>query len=206
MSVKRLRQRIRFLKYKIIGFAKKWRIEYPIRFIGKVSLGSNISIGKYSYIVSGTIGPGTQIGRYCSIAQNVYIGTLNHPITWLSTSTFQYSGAFADTVGHSIKDDVNTKAVVIGNDVWIGVNVIIKNGVKIDDGSIIGAGAIVTKDVPPYAIVGGNPARIIKYRFKDEIIKELLEIKWWEYDEKILWQLPFNNIQKCIEILKQKGK
>ena len=91
------------------------------------------------------------------------------------------------------------KKVSIGNDVWIGCNAIIKKGIKIGNGAVIGAGSVVTKDVPAYAIVVGNPGKIIKYRFEDSIIKELKEIKWWNWSiEEIT--------KKSNEILSLKGK
>lgn len=99
----------------------------------------------------------------------------------------------------------NYAPVRIGNDVWIGDNVIIKNGVKIGDGAVVGLGAVVTKDVPPYAVVAGVPAKIIKYRFSDEIISELLELEWWNLEEDVIRQIPYDNIEKAIEFIKCKG-
>lgn len=91
---------------------------------------------------------------------------------------------------------------VIGNDVYIGTNVVILSGVTIGDGAVIGAGAIVTKDVPPFAIVVGCPAKILKYRFNDNIINELLNLKWWNLDTKDLINLDLTNVKDCIEKLK----
>ena len=92
----------------------------------------------------------------------------------------------------------------IGNDVWIGTNAIVMDGVKINDGAIIGAGAIVTKEIPPYAIAVGVPAKVIKYRFSQEIIDKLMELRWWDYPEDfIVNELPFDDIEKCIEILEK---
>ena len=94
--------------------------------------------------------------------------------------------------------------VHIGNDVWIGSGVFIKNGITIGDGAIVGAHAVVTKDVPPYAIVCGNPARIIRYRLSDDIIKQLLELKWWNLPDDIIKQIPYDDVYKAIEFLKSK--
>ena len=96
-----------------------------------------------------------------------------------------------------------SKPTKIGNDVWIGANAIIQSGVTIGDGAIIGSGAVVTKDVPPYAIVVGVPAKILKYRFNKEQIKELLQLKWWNLPFDKIKNLPFNNINKVIQILKR---
>ena len=105
------------------------------------------------------------------------------------------------TISHN-ECNRNLPPVIIGNDVWIGDGVKIKNGVTIGDGAIIGACALVIKDVPPYAIVGGVPAKIIKYRFKKNIIKELLKLKWWDLDVEIIKQIPYDNIEEAISFIK----
>lgn len=143
----------------------------------------------------------TIIGKFCSIGENVAIGPSQHPLNWLSTHPFQYNLSFNVVTDKNLKS-FSFKPVVIGNDVWIGNNAIIMDGIKVGDGSIIGANSVVTKDVPPYAIVGGVPAKIIKYRFSEDIIKELLELKWWNLDDKEIAKLPFDNIEKCIKQLK----
>lgn len=92
---------------------------------------------------------------------------------------------------------------IIGNDVWVGANVIIARGVKIGDGAIIGANSLVINDVPPYAIVGGSPAKVLKYRFSEEIIQDLLALQWWNYPLDILKNRPTNNIVDMIDYLKE---
>lgn len=136
--------------------------------------GSYIS-GPYAYV------DGAKIGKYTSIARFATIGVKDHNYNWVTTSpiiTSEKYGFISKNIDIPQKTDV-----VIGNDVWIGMFAIINRGVKIGDGAVIAAGAIVTKDVPPYAIVGGNPAKIIKYRFSEDIIDKLLKIKWWNWDE-----------------------
>ena len=91
----------------------------------------------------------------------------------------------------------------IGNDVWIGRNAVIKDGVTVGDGAIIGTSAVVTKDVPPYAIVVGVPARIIRYRFSPEIIEALLELRWWDLPLEKIQHLPFNDVPRCVEELRK---
>ncbi len=138
-----------------------------------------IEVGKYSYgcFEPVNIRPMTKIGRYCSIGKGVKIFNANHPIRHKSLHPFFY-----DPVFNIVKKEIlNRRWVTIGNDVWIGANAIITPSVEsIGDGAIIGTGAIVTKDVPNFAIVAGNPAKIIKYRFDDKTIKTLLAEKWWK--------------------------
>jgi len=146
---------------------------------------------------------GSKIGNFCSIAENLqFIVRGSHMINWVTTYPFQVLW----------KMDVPLNAlpphspIIIGNDVWIAANVKIKQGVTIGDGAVLATESFITKDVPPYALVGGNPARIIKYRFTEQQIKDLLEIKWWDWeDEKIKKVVPLlvsNNIDEFIRIAK----
>lgn len=165
-------------------------------------------LGDFSYVSPGCYAVNRQscIGKYCSIGTNVQIGVSQHPTNWLSTSPVFYFKHLLDFPSDGVEGYAENnliKPVIIGNDVWIGFNAIIMDGVKIGDGAIIGAQAVVTKDVPPYAIVGGVPARVIRYRFDQETIKALLELKWWDKDPKFLANLPFTDIQSTIRILKE---
>ena len=139
-----------------------------------------IDIGIYTYggcFVFGHVDPYTTIGRYASIAQNIRIFNRNHPMEFKSMHGF----FFNSKLGYCDNDLVEYNPIKIGNDVWIGYNSLILPSVSvIGDGAVVGAGSIVTHDIPPYAIVAGNPARIIRYRFQKEVIKELLASKWWE--------------------------
>jgi acetyltransferase-like isoleucine patch superfamily enzyme len=144
----------------------------------------NISIGIATYggiFNISNINAKTVIGNYCSIAPNVYIYNRNHPKQFVSTHPFLYNSNLKIVDN----DMIEFKEKVIGNDVWIGQNAIILPSVsKIGDGSIIAAGAVVTKDVPDYAIVAGIPAKVVSYRFNNEDIKYLKKIKWWNWDLK----------------------
>lgn len=144
---------------------------------------SNVNVGDYSYISKGSDINNCKIGRYCSIAPYVKIGFGIHPTNYLSTSPIFYNNnnVFGFSINHD-KEFKEFKETNIGNDVWIGLNAIIIDGIKIGDGSIIGAGAVVTKDVEPYSIVGGVPAKLIRYRFNEEKIKRLLDTRWWDYE------------------------
>ncbi|MCC0650252.1 CatB-related O-acetyltransferase [Clostridioides sp. ZZV15-6598] len=129
------------------------------------------------------------IGKFCSIAcKTKFLMTSgNHTMKSLSTYTFPiFYEKWGLDINHITDAWDNKGDIVIGNDVWIGYDAIIMSGVKIGDGAIIGTRAVVTNDVPPYSIVGGIPAKIIKKRFNDDIISKLLKIKWWDWSyEKI---------------------
>jgi acetyltransferase-like isoleucine patch superfamily enzyme len=140
-------------------------------------------IGAFSYVSDNSTILNTKVGKFCSIAAHLNIGLAEHPIYTISTSPIFYSKT--NFFGVNLVEETKFqefKKSEIGNDVWIGFNVFIKAGIKIGNGSIIAAGSIVTKDVEPYSIVGGNPARFIRYRFSPEVINFLEELHWWDLD------------------------
>lgn len=144
-------------------------------------------INDYSYINLFANINNTNIGKFCSISINFKSGMGFHPKNFISSSPYFYSKKNALKRSIATKNFFNEyKQVNIENDVWIGADVIIMDGVNIGNGAIIAAKSVVTKDVPDYAIVGGVPAKIIKYRFSEEIIEELKKICWWDWsDEKL---------------------
>ena len=146
----------------------------------------NVSMDRYSYIGQSGVLSNVQIGQFCSIGGYGQIGGGMHPTDMVSTSPCFLSGK--STAGHNFaKIQYKTsETVVIGNDVWIGVGVYIKAGVHIGNGAIIGAHSVVTRDVEPYSIVAGVPAKEIRKRFDDATIKKLLELKWWDWKEEKL--------------------
>ncbi|NLN32975.1 MAG: CatB-related O-acetyltransferase [Flavobacteriaceae bacterium] len=146
--------------------------------------GQIISKGRESYhngnlVVKGSGGV-LEIGSYCAIGADVKIILSNHDV---SNVCMQYT-FYRKNFGVNINNSKESLVTIIENDVWIGDNVIILPGVKIGTGAVLGAAAVVTKDVEPYAIVGGNPAKLIRKRFSDDRIKELLDSKWWEWDDE----------------------
>jgi acetyltransferase-like isoleucine patch superfamily enzyme len=142
----------------------------------------NSSIGNYSSIGRYTKIQNTIIGKFCSISWDVTIGARNHSYRKLSTHAFPY----AKRIKLSRVDQINYENTTIGNDVWIGCNSVILPGLTISDGSVIGAGSVVTKSTPPYSISVGNPAKIIKYRFEDKLISDILDLQWWNLSNDFL--------------------
>jgi len=165
-------------------------------------------IGFNSYVGSGfeASNKETTVGKYCSIARNVWLGPSQHPVDFLSTHPMIY---LEMPYGPNLPPECRAKyeeeclPCHIGNDVWIGLNAVIKDGVTVGDGAIVATGAVVTKDVPPYAIVGGVPAKVIRYRFSPEIIQALLELKWWDLPVEKLKGLPFDDVPRCVEELRK---
>jgi len=150
------------------------------------------SLGEYSYLGKRSVVQNAVIGRYCSIASEVFIGMGAHPVEQFSTSPLFYRRR--NTFGlEVVKEDLDFEEyapIEIGNDVWIGTRAMIMDGVTIGHGAIVAANAVVTKDVPPYAIVGGVPAKLIRYRFAPERIEELLTSEWWTHTpEQVLEQM-----------------
>jgi virginiamycin A acetyltransferase len=155
----------------------------------------NIDIGKYTYDVEHLLKKNLRvesIGSFCSIAEGVTFSGVNHPLDRITThpSTYRSRFKFIDTDKTDVQVNPNkNKKVIIGNDVWIGTKSLILPSTKIGDGAIIAAGSVITKDVEPYSIVGGVPAKLIRYRFKKETIEILLKSKWWTMEDNDIREL-----------------
>lgn len=172
----------------------------------------SIHLGAFSYQVSGYCFA-ARIGRYCSFGEDVQIGRQNHPTTWVSTSPAFYIGdrlfdldkGFDGSEGyHTYKFDFKgpatlAKVTTIGNDVWIGHGAYIAAGVTIGDGAIVGANSVVTRDVPAYGVVAGNPAVLKKMRVSSMLITPLMRVKWWQYAP---WQMDHLDPTNILEFIK----
>ena len=145
---------------------------------------NNAELGDYSYLGPRCMVGDATIGKFCAIAAEVRIGAPNHPMDRPSMHRFSYCPEYYSA--DAVRDDAffdrrKQDRAVIGNDVWIGHGVIVLPGVKVGDGAVLAAGAVVTKDVPPYTIVGGVPAKIIRERFSQPIAEQLAAIAWWDW-------------------------
>lgn len=155
---------------------------------GRIELDPRVSVGRFTYgVAENTVllfreDDRVAIGNYCSIAYGVTI-VASGEHNYSAVANYPFSARFE---GDEITDTFTKGPVRIGNDVWIGARATILSGVTVGDGAVIAAGAVVTKHVPPYAIVGGVPARVIKHRFPPETIAQLMRISWWEWPPEVV--------------------
>ena len=153
---------------------------------------------EFSYLGSNSVVMHSDIGKFCSLSWGITIGPANHDYDYITSHDFLYNDFYKIKPENEqpIYDRFNERTK-IGNDVWIGTNSTILNGLSIGNGVVVGANAIVTKDIPPYAIVVGNPGKIVGYRFSDDIISQLLELEWWH--------LPRETISENFQLFKSKN-
>ena len=181
----------------------QFKAEAPVEIRPGVLAEHPVSVGAYSYISEGTrLSVPTTIGRYCSIAHNCDIGGTEHPTGWVTSHPFAWARLPLDhwpAMNTARKTPFNClEPIAIGHDVWIGTRAFVRNGVTIGTGSVIGAHAVVTKDVPSYAIVAGNPARVVRYRFPPSIIRRLLASQWWRLDVAALNHFPITDVERFL--------
>lgn len=157
--------------------------------VGDFNYFENVYLGHYSYTGQFTILQNVHVLNFSNIAAHVRIGATDHPMERVTMHHITYRRVM---YGLDTKDDTlflearKKRITTIGHDTWIGHGAIIKPGLTIGHGSVIGSGSVVTKDVPNYAIVVGNPAKVIRYRFSEHIVKQLLDIAWWNWDDTII--------------------
>jgi chloramphenicol O-acetyltransferase type B len=178
----------------------------------------SFSLGAFSYAVSGHAFA-VRIGRYCSFGESIQIGRQDHPTTWTSTSPSFYLNSPLFNVGREYQDHeklqklasvrprkapTHLKITTIENDVWIGHGAFIRAGVRIGTGAVVAAHAVVVKDVPPYAVVAGNPATIKKFRIDPQHIGALLHLQWWRYAAWDLVDLPMDDVAEFIQAFRKR--
>tara|TARA_R100000935_G_C2813418_1_gene156144 strand:+ start:701 stop:1318 length:618 start_codon:yes stop_codon:yes gene_type:complete len=151
-----------------------------------VEIYGDVVLGDYSYVS----GPNSyveaaRIGKFCSIARQVIIGPGNHNLVAVTTHPFRLSPSYGGLITVA-QHESQRPPPVIGNDVWIGINCVILRGAMIGDGAVVAANSVVTGEVPPYAIFGGNPARLIRFRFDMDTVSKMQRIRWWDWSEKKL--------------------
>ncbi len=187
-SLNRLKKQYQNKKISILMFYDKESVVSNKSRIQRFVILRKCVVSDYSYIGYNTNIYNASIGKFCSISKDVCIGLPSHPTKFISTSPLFVNIQNGTGYSWSKQDLFNSvpEKVVIGNDVWIGMKSTIMGGITIGNGAIIAAHSVVTKDVPPYAIVGGVPSKIIKYRFDDSIIETLQKSEWWNRSDDFL--------------------
>ena len=166
--------------FKLLSYIKNSDIDKTSK-IWPFSRISNLSLGAFSYLGYNAMIHNAEIGNFCSIGSGVKIGLGKHPAKFISSSPLFYANKNPLGIQVSEKNTfIEHEKVYIGSDVWMGVNVVILDGITVGDGAIIGANSVVNKDIEPYSIVGGVPAKLIRKRFDSELQKLLVESKWWQ--------------------------
>lgn len=195
--------------------AAKSRIEAPTSLISTVTPGAFIDIGAFCNLSGGTIN-NVRFGRYCSVAAGVVIGMHEHPTDWLTSSRTAYfpkvngwdalMSSNGATSIHARKRPFTASCPIteIGADVWIGQGAFLKSGVRVGSGAIIGARALVMRDVPPYAVVVGTPGKVIRLRFPEPVVERLLTLEWWRYNIYDLFDAPFDDVPRALDVIEEK--
>ncbi|APX61844.1 CatB-related O-acetyltransferase [Acinetobacter schindleri] len=208
----KVKNRLKFNQIKLRNFSNK-------KFLRKIKISQDAqiepytifnnvsclnSLGSFSYTQS-NLGAGVKAGRYCSISYGISIMGAHHFPEWASTSPIFYNSDYHDLENPKISpSERSERRINIGNDVWIGSNVTLKPNINIGDGAIIASHSVVTKDVPPYSVVGGIPAKIIKMRFPDPIIEKFMKFEWWKFHKNDLINTTLNEPELFLEQIEEK--
>lgn len=192
------------------------RFEAPGSTQPSLAPGSLVQVGAFASLAGGGTMGNVRIGRYVSIAAGVSIGMHNHPTDWLSTSRLAYYPqihdwhTFCGDGGPAVTSELRRPfdgacpVTEIGNDVWIGQGVFIRSGVRIGDGAVIGARSVVVKDVEPYTVVAGTPAKPLRRRFPDAVVERLLEMRWWRYSLYDMAGVPFEDVPAALDAIAER--
>lgn len=188
-------------------------LEAPVN-IFNAAIHGKCEVGAFTYFNASCEFNASNMGRYCSIGQHVIVNPGMHPVDFLSTSPIvsdpsgvsagmAHSKLYMSTALTSLtqREPAKRDRVEIGHDVWIGARAIIMPGVTIGTGAIVAANAVVTKDVPPFAVVGGVPARIIKHRFQPVLITRILASEWWLYDLSFLTERNYSEVERFLDLM-----
>jgi acetyltransferase-like isoleucine patch superfamily enzyme len=185
------------------------RVNGPVYLNRYSQIGPDATVGKYFGMNEHGFIARATIGSFCAFGARNAINPFNHPTDWLSIHEFQYHPRSFDWVPE-YNDFIRLERtpemfrhVTIGSDVWTGHNVNVMPGANVGDGAIIAAGSVVTKDVPPFAIVAGVPAQVKRYRFPEPVIERLLRLKWWELELSDLSGLPFRDIDRSLDRIEE---
>lgn len=187
----------------------KSTIRGPLYLNRNTQVGPEATVGKYFGMNESCFIARATIGAFCAIGARTSINPFNHPINWLSTNEFQYHPNSFDWVPEYREIERLSRTpdmfqhVTVGNDVWTGHNVNVMAGVSVGDGAVIAAGAVVTRDVPPYAIVAGVPGSVKRLRFPEKTVERLLKVKWWDLELSDLSGLPFRDVERCLDLIEE---
>ncbi|MBM3524895.1 MAG: CatB-related O-acetyltransferase [Alphaproteobacteria bacterium] len=188
--------------------------EPPLYIESQIGGWGRLQVGAFCSLSGGSVGLAT-IGRYCAFGPEVIIGAHEHPTSWLTVSRISHVSGIHDwdrflfpTEVDRVKAGVmpfkgSIKHTMIGNDVWIGQRSFIRSGVTIGDGAVVAAGSVVTKDVRPFSIVAGTPARVIKMRFSDAVIERVLAMQWWRYCLYDFDGLPYDRVDAALDAIEE---
>ncbi|MFK8330706.1 CatB-related O-acetyltransferase [Pseudomonas sp. BJa5] len=196
-------------------------VEAPARISGVSSFNVG-SVGAFTFFRGGSVEGLKSIGRFCSVAPNIVVAPVEHDMRLLTTSTFinswldvevsnDYWGRNAEERKSALRrmrepTSRNQQHVIIGNDVWIGQNVVIRKGVRVGNGAVIGANSVVSRDVEAYEVVGGAPAKHIKYRFSTDLIAVLERVQWWNWALDCLDGIAWVDPEQAAELLDERHR